>query len=126
MCGSRDWEGVLAEGRIQMVLGAVLNLDAVLEASTGKALQIIHGDCPTGADAITERWATRRGLEAVKFRANWAFGKSAGPLRNTQMAAAGADLCVAFLRGASPGTTDMVGKARARKIPTFVIPWMDA
>jgi hypothetical protein len=120
VCGSRDWEGVYAEARIQEVLTSVQDLTKLIRSP----LVIRHGGCPTGADAIADRWARRRGYEPEVFKADWAtYRRAAGPFRNSSMAKAGADMCLAFLREESSGTRDMIEKARAEKIPTFVIPW---
>lgn len=40
-----------------------------------------------GADACGERWASKRNIEVTVFHADWKiFGKSAGPIRNREMA----------------------------------------
>jgi hypothetical protein len=120
VCGSRNWEGFWAEYRIGEVMAGVEELAVVL----GSPLQIVHGGCPTGADAIVDRWAWRRDHEVHIFEAHWdKYGKAAGPLRNSNMAYGGGDLCIGFLRDNSRGTIDMTAKAKAAKIPTFIIPW---
>lgn len=123
VCGSRDWEGILAESQIQDVLKSVQEMTKLIHSP----LVIRHGGCPIGADAIADRWARRRGYEPEVFKADWAtYRRAAGPFRNSSMAKAGADMCLAFLRGDSSGTLDMVAKARIERIPTFVIPWEEA
>jgi hypothetical protein len=118
--GSRDWEGIHAESEVGQVLTTFEMLCAVL----GEELQLMHGGCPTGADAIADRWARRRGYEPVVFEAKWdLYGKSAGPIRNSAMAEFGADACVAFIRNDSRGTTDMVAKAVKKGIWTTSILW---
>lgn len=120
VCGSRDWTGVLAEERIYRTLTAVETFSQAI----GSDLVIIHGGCPTGADAIADRWVRRRDDEPEIWLADWTkYGKGAGPVRNIQMAMAGADMCLAFLREHSRGTQDMIVKAEVQKIPTFVIHW---
>jgi hypothetical protein len=120
VCGSRDWEGILAEQRIADVMFVVEMLARVLNSP----LQVVHGGCPTGADASVDRWARRRDHEVIVYEAQWAtLGKAAGPARNAIMAQGGADLCIAFLRNNSRGTMNMVGWTRARRIPTFIVDW---
>lgn len=126
--GSRDWEGKLAEARVHQVLVGALNLSWALE----EPLVVVHGDCPTGADAIADRWARRREAEGVQlqlFKANWArLGKGAGPARNLAMVDSGADLVVGFLRedtGPSPGTRNCLTLARHAGLPVRVINWAD-
>lgn len=120
VCGSRNWEGIWATERIHRVLLAV----ELLAGTLNSPLQIVHGNCPSGADAIADRWARRRGYEPVVFDADWSqYGKAAGPMRNTTMGLAGGDMCIGFLRDASRGTLDMLGKAEKYGIPAFVVDW---
>ena len=51
-------------------------------------LVFLSGSC-TGADRLGERFAAENGFEVKYFPADWkTFGKSAGPIRNRQMAEA--------------------------------------
>lgn len=119
--GSRNWEGVWGEFRIQMVLNRLEALCFALESP----LRLMNGACPTGADAAVKRWADRRLVPCEEFPADWLkYGKRAGPMRNEYMVTQGADLCVAFLRGISRGAQGTIDLAQAAKIPTFVIPWI--
>jgi Protein of unknown function (DUF2493). len=59
--GSRDWEGIQAQEKIHAVLAAA----QALAEQLGCPLTVVHGDCPTGADAIADRWARRRESEGV-------------------------------------------------------------
>lgn len=66
---------------------------------------VVHGDCPTGADALAEKWCNSNGVHTEKHPAQWAeLGKRAGPVRNIQMVELGAAVCLAFPRGESRGT----------------------
>lgn len=60
---------------------------------------LVHGGCPTGADAIADRqWRARSGGEPVEVHpADWSQGRSAGFQRNAAMVDLGADLCLAFI-----------------------------
>jgi len=73
---------------------------------------IIHGGAK-GADLLAEEWADGDQVVTHVFSANWAaFGRSAGPIRNSHMLEYGQpDLVVAFPGGR--GTADMVFKAKA-------------
>lgn len=120
VCGSRTWVGIGAETRINDILNRVQHLCEAL----GEELTIVHGACPTGADAIADRWARRRPeVRLHTFPADWSKGRGAGPMRNRIMAVAGADMCLAFLRDSSRGTLNMVDTARGHKIPTHIISW---
>lgn len=82
-----------------------------------------HGACKTGADNLADQWARSRGYEVDPMPAKWQRGiYSAGPIRNSEMAAkiprpsAG----VAFPGG--DGTADMVRKLKRAGIPVWEIP----
>lgn len=119
VCGSRDYPNVL-------LVGAVI--DCLVETChrMAKSLVLVHGDCPTGADAIADACASRaisRG-EAVLIERHPApfktLGPSTGPRRNREMAARGASACIAFWDGASRGTASMMAEATIAKIPVLV------
>lgn len=123
--GSRAWTNV---HQLQTVLNATLGF---AEAVEGK-LHITHGNCPSGADALTDQWITqaRWGTEGhdvavTRVRAQWGLhpGKSAGYVRNREMVALGHDLCLAFLSDPanSPGTNHCAGQAQIAGIPVYVI-----
>ena len=93
-----------------------------------RQLVVVHGACPTGADAAAEQWAQAMKASGLpvsveRFHADWhRFGKAAGPMRNTTMVADGADVCLAFPGPARPdgqrsGTQDCMAKAEAAGIP---------
>jgi hypothetical protein len=89
----------------------------------GPGLIILHG----GATGVDESFATvARGLKVATeaHPAEWdRLGNRAGPIRNGEMIAAGATLCIAlhrFLHG-SKGTKDCCRQAIAAGIPTYLI-----
>lgn len=83
---------------------------------------LIHGGCPTGADAMAGRWAEEHAVPILVFAADWdRYGKRAGPLRNREMIRDGApDLVLAFPGGR--GTADCIAAAREYGISVTVIP----
>lgn len=84
---------------------------------------IVHGACPTGADAMARDWAHALDLEDEPHPADWIrLGKAAGFARNTEMATLGADICLAFWDGKSPGTQHMISQAVKHGIPVRIIP----
>lgn len=89
-----------------------------------KGSTIVEGGCPTGVDHDAARYANEHGFKLESHPANWKqYGRAAGPKRNEQMAASGADLCLAFPSATgSPGTWDMIRRAVAQGIKTIVIP----
>ena len=100
--GSRYWTNV----------APIYQALAVLKAEHGEDLLVVHGDCPTGADAIAEevcRLHLGTPVEQEKHPADWKrYGTSAGPRRNAEMATLGARLVLGFRdHGPSPGSDGM-------------------
>jgi hypothetical protein len=106
--GSRTWRDY------SVVEAAILD-----QVASGQAV-IIHGACPTGADRIAQQVCEEYGLHVEAHPADWdADGRAAGMLRNTKMVDLGADICLAFPEGRSPGTRDTMRKATAAGIPVI-------
>lgn len=96
---------------------------AALHRLHGAELVVVHGDCPTGADAIADEWCKRNGVACEPFPADWNAGRGGGPRRNQAMVDAGADLCLAFPGGR--GTADCIRRARAAGIPVWNVARLD-
>jgi len=63
---------------------------------------IVHGACPTGADKMADDFAKYHDLSIDPHPADWnRLGRAAGPLRNAEMVALGADICLAFIGNCS-------------------------
>ncbi|MFJ3839432.1 DUF2493 domain-containing protein [Streptomyces sp. NPDC090054] len=108
--GSRDWTDI---DTIRRHLDETYAL-----APADREVVLVHGGCPTGADAIAHTWGGRTGVTIDVFIADWAgSGKAAGPLRNARMVAEGADVCLAFIRNGSRGASHTVALARRAGIP---------
>ena len=92
--------------------------DALNDAATTGRITVVHGHCPTGADLHAHQWATtmraiRNGHTEEQHPADWnRHGLAAGPIRNQTMVNTGADLCLAFPYGKSPGTRDCMHRAK--------------
>lgn len=122
VAGSRDWTGIFGEQRIQTILNVLL----ALADTIGQKLTIVHGACPTGADAVTDRWCRRREDQVAMetYPADWImYGHGAGPIRNKEMVDRGADMCLVFMKDGSRGATTTSTLAIEAGIPTFVVPW---
>ena len=98
---------------------------AIGRASTGwspSSVTVVHGACPTGADAIADELADRFGFTVERHPADWdRHGRAAGPIRNQEMVNLGADVCLALPLGSSRGTYDCMSRAKAACIPVRVI-----
>lgn len=97
--GSRDWADV-------EVIRRELRI-AYASAWTGgfEEFVLVHGGCPTGADAIADAIVSNRkptgpfrpGIRIEVHPADWSLGRPAGPKRNQAMVDLGANLCLAFV-----------------------------
>jgi len=100
-------------------------LDKLLEGIRHENIVIVSGDC-RGADLLGVRYAKERGIRTVHFPADWeAFGRSAGPRRNKQMAAYAAEnnhgALAAFWDGRSKGTKNMIENAKEYHLQIRII-----
>lgn len=87
-----------------------------------KDVTIISGRA-RGADRLGERYAKERGIPVIYFPANWdRYGRSAGIIRNTEMAKH-ADVLIAFWDGESRGTRHMIQTAQkyGLKVHLFLV-----
>jgi hypothetical protein len=106
--GSRDWDdeaGVRA---------------ALTEVTAGRPGPhvVVHGACPTGGDNLADRVAAELGLTVERHPARWRrYGRYAGYRRNAEMVALGAEVCLAFIRDASPGASMTARLAEEARIP---------
>lgn len=73
-----------------------------------------------GVDRMGEKLAADRGIPVTRFPADWKLhGKSAGPIRNAEMADY-ADALIAVWDGHSRGTGDMIDTAKKLGLPHHV------
>lgn len=98
----------------------------LLRAPGGPPPILVHGSA-RGLDSLADRLARARGWPVEGHPADWARrGRRAGFVRNAEMVASGADLCLAFplgalLSGTSRGTWGCATAARAAGIPTLLV-----
>jgi hypothetical protein len=73
-----------------------------------------------GVDKLGEQWATENNIPIKRMPANWnLYGKSAGPIRNNEMADY-ADALIAIWDGKSKGTKWMIDAANKRGLKIYV------
>lgn len=83
-------------------------------------VEIVSGTC-YGADKLGEQYAIKHNLPIKQFPADWnRYGKSAGYIRNSQMADY-ANACVVFWDGKSRGTQHMINLARAKGLALRIV-----
>lgn len=91
-----------------------------------ESIQIICGGA-RGADRLGEQYAKESKLEVKRFIPNWdAYGKSAGYIRNTEMAKYASEggnvgMLIAFWDGNSRGTKHMIDLAKRYGLGLHVI-----
>jgi len=108
VCGSRTWNN-------SAIIYDILS-------KLPKDIIIIHGAAP-GADRLAAKIAEEQlGLKVIPFPAKWnRYKKSAGHIRNLEMANENPDKIIAFWDGISSGTKDMMEIAEKGDIPVDVI-----
>lgn len=118
--GSRDWtDRSLLYSTLDGIIMMIVSHRPVLPIE----VTIVHGACPTGADAMADDYARFRDYGVERHPADWdRYGKRAGPLRNYSMVEAGADYAAAFPLEWPSGTEDCYRKAIRASIPTLVTP----
>lgn len=85
-----------------------------------KPTAIICGEA-CGADRLGKRYAEENGIPVLSFPAEWdKYGKSAGYIRNQQMAVH-ADALIAFWDGESKGTHNMITIAKNKGLPCRIV-----
>lgn len=90
-----------------------------IEESGFVPTEIVSGMAP-GVDTLAVQYAKEKELPLQQFWAEWGFyGRSAGPIRNRQMANYGEAL-IAIWDGKSRGTKNMIEEATKRGLRVFV------
>ncbi len=80
---------------------------------------LMHGACPSGADALANRYGMDTGMHVVRFPADWErWGRKAGYVRNAEMIELRPDICLAFIRNGSRGASMTAQLAEDAGIPT--------
>lgn len=103
MCGGRDYTDAATVSRAFDVL---------------KPSVVIHGDA-RGADTLADEEAKRRGIDRIRFPANWKRDKkAAGPIRNQRMIDEGKPDAVCAFPGGN-GTADMIRRAKAAGLKVY-------
>lgn len=119
--GSRDWD--LYESISARITEAILEWvkdHPGLEKGPIDWVTIVHGNCPRGADALADHFASKvLRCKVERYDADWSqFQKRAGFVRNSRMVNTAPDICLAFIRDRSKGATGCRDLAKGKNIPT--------
>lgn len=88
--------------------------------SSHDEIEVVSGGA-SGPDKFGEMWAERSEHKVTVMPAEWnKHGKSAGPIRNQEMAEY-ADALIAFWDGESRGTKNMIEEARKKKLSPIIV-----
>lgn len=88
--------------------------------NSGFNITIVISGAQRGVDALGERYAEDNHLPCERYPADWKkFDKSAGPIRNRQMAE-NADALIAVWDGNSKGTKNMIETAEKFGLKVYV------
>lgn len=110
--GSRDWDDA---DRI------ALAIRVARDENRSPLITLIHGECDSGADKIADDVGHSLGLTIETYPAQWdIYGKPAGMIRNRVMVDTRPDLCLAFIKNHSPGSTMCAQYARKKGIKTII------
>ena len=100
----------------------ITTLSLVSEAVSASGFtprEVVSGGA-RGVDLLGEQWARTLGIPVRQFLADRGrYGRTAGRLRNTQMAEY-ADCLIAIWDGRSPGTEHMINAMSYRRKPFYV------
>lgn len=90
-------------------------------AARGRDVELLHGDCPTGADAIADAFArTQHRWTVTPFPPDRSKGRQGRLERNQAMVDAGPDLVLAFIEPSSVGSWHAVTRAMVAGLPVSV------
>ena len=85
-----------------------------------KSVEIVSGGAK-GADKLAEYYAWQYKMKIHIFNADWQnHGKSAGPIRNEDMAKF-SDACIVFWDGKSRGSANMINVAKRRGLQLKIV-----
>src|SRR5262245_15599194 len=114
--GAKGYRTIIAGSRC---ITNCLDLMDALDGCRFDISEVVSGGAE-GADKLGERYAKDAGLKLTVVPADWkTYGKSAGPIRNRQMAEY-AQALIALWDEESAGTRNMIEEARKRGLLVHV------
>jgi len=115
VAGPRDYKN-------EKLVHAYLDLNLLELRHSKKNIDVLVHGCADGVDSFAKEWAEVNGIPTDDTPADWAtYGKRAGPFRNAIMAQKGDEL-IAFTRGYTPGTYNMIQEMKKVRKPVLIVP----
>ena len=112
IAGSRTWTD---ECTVRRILHELYEELGKPDPST---VELIHGNDPSGADMMCDKYAVEAGWTIKRFSPNWdKYKKEAFEHRNAEMANHGADIALVFFSERSPKTDRLVEMLDSKNIP---------
>lgn len=93
-------------------------IEAAIRDAKFKITEVVSGGAK-GADRLGESWARLHNIPIKRFDPDWSKGKSAGIVRNVEMAKY-AQALIACWDCSSAGTQHMINEARKRGLQVYV------
>ena len=91
----------------------------VIASCPWEITEVISGTAK-GVDKLGERWAEENNIPCLRYPANWTkYGKSAGMIRNSQMADV-ADATIVLWDGVSKGTKNMIELSKKKNLGLII------
>lgn len=94
-------------------------IDVAVRESGFTVTEVVSGTA-RGVDKLGERWAEEYNIPIKRFKPDWSIGRSAGIIRNTEMASY-ADALIAIWDGYSRGTKHMIDYAKSKGLMVYVL-----
>lgn len=89
-------------------------------AESNIPISVVLSGCAQGVDSLGEVWASDHGVPVESCPADWdTYGQTAGLRRNSLMVSK-AEALVAVWDGKSPGTRDVIAKAKRAGLRVFI------
>lgn len=115
---------VIIAGSREIILSAAETHKIISSSVIKESLaisEVVSGACGRGVDRAGEQWADAMLIPKKLFPADWKkHGKSAGPIRNKQMAEY-ADAAIVIWNGQSRGSENMIHEMKLLNKPVHVV-----
>ncbi len=118
-----DWDRYKRQREEYSLLVACELADISTTEDEEDPMVVVQGACRDSADEFADAWAVENEIVSESHPADWnKNGKAAGPIRNGEMVALGADVALVFWDGSSTGSFDALKRCVKAGIRAVVVP----